>query len=254
MGGGNGVFGKLSNMNPKTQTALAVGGGVLAGAFLDHEVHEHTGAPVYQQNSGHHHMLGDVAGLLGAAGVGALGAKFFGKKTQAAQPGMPPQGYPPMQPGAPVYGAPAFPSVGPPPGNPGTNPSPGFGGLGSLGKLAAGGAAGLAGGLAVGEATNFFHHHNQNASNPPPAPGVGGGALSFFSNMTNPEQSLHILAATYSDKDVTYTATQMINSQQQLFLENIIEAFGDPWPEVQRKSFSAVYQYGNRPLEIFAGR
>src|SRR5271170_6576102 len=102
-----GWLGKLTHMNPTAQTALTVGGGLAAGALLEHEVSEF---------SHHHHIhgpgLGTMASLLGAAGAGALGAKMFGSKQQGQpppsqqMPGYPPQAaYPPSAPPAPAYPA-----------------------------------------------------------------------------------------------------------------------------------------------------
>jgi hypothetical protein len=277
-------MGKLTNLDPKAQMALAAGGGVLAGAVMDHEIHEHTGpghmlhANVYDHHNGGHHLLGSLTSLAGAAGLGALGAKFLGGKTQGGQPGGPPQGYPgaPMY-GAPQYGAPqygaqqygaqqygaqqygaqqygaqAYPPAGSPPGGP---PTSGPGGLGGFGKLAAAGGVGLAGALAVGEGAHLLHHHHHNGSGPPPAggPGVGGGLGSFLGGITHSGPGLNILAATYADKDVTAMTRQLVSSKQELIIPNMNEAFGDPWPEMSRKSFSVLYQYGNRPFEVWAG-
>jgi hypothetical protein len=266
---------KLSNLDPKAQTALAVGGGLAAGALLEHEVEGFSNRPYFPHHGGHHHVLGTMAGLMGAAGAGALGAKFFGGMGQSAQAAPPPPA-PQAYPGAPVYaatppGAPAYPSqVPPPPAYPGQPTPPGApaapgapvapgsgGGMGGLGKFAVGGAAGVAGALAVSEASSFLHHHhNQGGASggAPAAAGGGGGIGSFFSGLTHSGPRLYIHAAAYADVDVTDKVRALITPDQVLTIDKLSDEFGDPWPEAKRKMFNVLYQYGDRPLEVWAGR
>lgn len=274
-----GIMGKLSNLDPKAQTALAVGGGLAAGALLEHEVKEFT-TPHYPHHGGHHHVLGTMAGLMGAAGAGALGAKLFGGMGQSAQGAPPPpapQGYPAQAPGAPGYpasppiapgypaaplGAPAYPAQAPPPsgypGQPAPPPpgAPGSGpGLGGLGKFAMGGAAGMAGALVASEASNLLHHH-RSQDGASTAVGGGGGISSFLGGITHTGPRLYIHVAAFADRDVTDKVRALVTPQQEFTLEGgkMKDEFGDPWPEVGRKMFSIMYQYGDRPLEVWAGR
>jgi hypothetical protein len=265
-------MGKLSNLDPKAQTALAVGGGIAAGALLEHEIEEHKPHFSYQ---GGHHGFGTMVGLLGAAGAGALGSKLFGGMKQSAQAAPPPpapSAYPAMQPGAPVYpgapfypgappGAPAYPVNAPPPAYPGQPMPPGAPssdpGMGGLGKFAVGGAIGAAGAWAAGEASNMLHHHHDQGgaiAGAPTAAGGGGSTTSFLGGLTYSGPRLTIHAAAYADKDVTDRARALVTPDQVLAIENMTDEFGDPWPEAKRKMFSVLYQYGDRPLEVWAGR
>ena len=253
----NGIRGKFSNLDPKAKTALAVGGGLAAGAFLGHEIDEYSNRLNFSHHGEHHHhVLGSMAGLIGSAGAGALGARFFGRKGQAAQtaPSPPvPQAYPAWQPGAPVYPAQAptpttYPGQPMPPGG----PSSGFG-QGGLGQLAVGGAAGMAGALAMNGASNFLHHH-QNQGGAPTTTGGSGGMGSFLGGLAYSGPRLHIHAAAFADKDVTNRVRELVTPEQTLVIEKMHDEFGDPWPEVKRKMFSVLYQYGDRPLEVLATR
>ena len=238
-----GIMGKLSSLDPKAQTALAVGGGMVAGAFMEHEVEEFSDRPHF---SHHHHAeqhfgLGSMAALLGSAGAGALGAKFFGRKGQTAQ--TVPQAYPVQAPPPPGY-----PGQSPPPGNP--NSGPGFG---SLGNFAAGGAAGMAGAFAAHEASNVLHHHHhQNQGGVPTTAGGSGGTGSFLGGLTYSGPRLTIHAAAYADADVTDRVRALVSPEQVLTIKSMNDDFGNPWPEVDRKSFTVLYQYGDRPLEVWA--
>jgi hypothetical protein len=242
-----GIMGKLSNLDPKAQTALAVGGGLAAGALLEHEIGEFTHTPHYPHHGGHHHVLGTMAGLMGAAGAGALGAKFFGGRGQTAQAAPPPPAYPVQAPQAPAY-----PGQPVPPGAPSSGP-----GLGGLGKFAAGGAVGMAGAFAANEAASFLHHHHGPGGAPAgalPAAGGGGGMGSLLGGLTYSGPRLNIFAAAYVDVDVTNKVRARVTPEQVLAIDNLADEFGDPWPEVKRKMFSVLYQYGDRPLEVWASR
>jgi hypothetical protein len=255
----------LSNLDPKAQAALAVGGGLAAGALLEHEISGSTGPRQHWgHQGGEHHLLGSVAGLLGAAGAGALGAKLLGGKGQAAQnaslsqlpqshPTMqqptPLQGYPGPQPAAPNYSTPP-PSYGPvPPAPPGGPPNSSLGGLG---KFAAGGAAGVVGALALDEASHVFHQGGKDEAPPPPGGPPDSGIGSLFGRPTPSCPRLHIYGATISDKDVTDACRTKIDPDQSLKIGDMVKEFGDPWPENNVKQFTCLYQYGDRPLEIWA--
>jgi hypothetical protein len=241
-----GIMGKFSNLDPKAQTALAVGGGLAAGALLEHEIDEYSGTPHLPHHGGHHHVFGSMASIIGATGAGVLGAKLFGGNGQAAQttpPPLAPQANPAQAPPPPVY-----PGQPMPPGAPSSNP-----GLWGLGKFAVGGATGVAGALAVSEASNLLHHH-QNQGGAPTATGGSGGITSFLGGLTHSGPRLIIHAAAFADKDVTDRVRALVTPEQVLTIENMQGEFGDPWPETKRKMFSVLYQYGDRPLEIWAGR
>ena len=228
-----GIMGKMSNLNPKAQTALAVGGGLAAGALLEHKIDEFS-----EHHHGRHQGLDTMAGLLGAAGAGELGAKigkFFGGKHQAAQAGP----HPVPVPAAPVPAAPGAASLG-----------PGFGGLGNF---ASGGAAVLAG----SGVSNLLHHSNQGGAPSGTTTGAEpGGMGSFFGGPLYSGPHLIIYAATYADRDVTERARTLVTPDQVFSLDckQLSDEFGDPWPENKRKMFSVLYQYGDRPLEVWAGR
>jgi hypothetical protein len=251
-----GIMGKLSNLNPKAQTALAVGGGLAAGALLEHEIDEFKDRPHFPHHGGHHNVFGTMAGLIGAAGAGVLGTKLLGGMGQSAQAAPPPpvaQPYPSPQPGAPAYPVqtpppPAYPGQPPPPGAPSSGP-----GMGGLGKFAIGGAAGMAGVLAASGASNMLHHHHSQ-DGAPPAAGGGGGMSSFLGGTTHSGPRLIIHAAAYADQDVTYKVKGLVTPDPVISIENLNDEFGDPWPEAKRKMFSVLYQYGDRPLEVWAGR
>jgi len=255
-----GILGKLSNLDPKAQTALAVGGGLAAGALLEHEIDEFKDKPHFPHHGGgHYHIFGTMAGLIGAAGAGALGTKLLGGMGQSAQAAPPPpasQPYLGTQAGAPAYPAqtpppPAYANQPvPPPGAPSSSP-----GMGGLGKLAMGGAAGMAAGaLAVGGASSMLHHYHDQGGAPTAAGGGGGAMSSFLGGITHSGPRLIIHAAAYADKDVTDRVKALVTPDQVLSIGNLNDEFGDPWPEAKRKMFSVLYQYGDRPLEVWAGR
>jgi hypothetical protein len=183
-----------------------------------------------------------MAGLLGAAGAGALGAKlsgFFGGRKGSGQ-ASPPVGAVPAYPG-PISPAPA------PAAPVAASPGPGFGGPGAF-------AAGPAAGYALGEAANPFYHGNPGG--PPPGVTTGEGAGSFFGGFAQSGPRLIIHGATYADADVTAKVMALVTPDQVLSLDckKLNDEFGDPWPENGRKGFNVLYQYGDRPLEVWAGR
>jgi hypothetical protein len=67
------------------------------------------------------------------------------------------------------------------------------------------------------------------------------------------EPRLYIHCAAYSDQDVTNAVRSMVKPNQSLEIDTqkLIEAFGDPWPG-NRKQFSVLYSYGERPWELAA--
>lgn len=283
---GGGIFGKLSGItsNPNAQTALAVGGSLAAGALLEHEV----------ASFSHHHNihgpgLGTMAGLLGAAGAGALGTKLFANRQQAqaqqaqvpqaqvpqaAYPGLPSvpppvAGYPAAVPTPPVVpgygvatppgppGAPAFPG---PPGAPvPQQPTPaqaGGGGIGKLGGMAAGAGIGIAGALAATEASHLLHQHRDAdaAAKDGSRPSLGSGIMKKFQNANKPRLIIH--AATFAGEDVTQKMQLLVQDDQSINISGgeMFDQFGDPWPNSgQYRELIVLYQYGDRPMEVLAG-
>ena len=70
---------------------------------------------------------------------------------------------------------------------------------------------------------------------------------------SGPRLTIH--AAAFADKDVTGGVRTLANTDQQISLQKkLTEEFGEPWPEAKRKGLSILYQYGDRPMEVWAGR
>lgn len=67
------------------------------------------------------------------------------------------------------------------------------------------------------------------------------------------EPRLKIHCAAYSDQDVTNAVRSMIKPGQIFEVDTgkLAETFGDPWPD-NRKQFSVLYSYGERPWELAA--
>jgi hypothetical protein len=208
-----------------------------AGAFLGHKIDEYK-----HHHHGDNQDLGTMAGLLSTAGAGALGAKltgFFGGRKGSGQAS-------PPVPTAPTYPGPISPAPAPvAPLAP--SPGPGFGGPGTF-------TAGTAAGYASGGAPNPFYYGHPGG--PPPGPTTGGGPGSFFGGPPQSGPRLIIHGAAYADMDVAAKVVALVTPDQVLSLDckKLNDAFGDPWPENERKSFSVLYQYGDRPLEVWVGR
>jgi hypothetical protein len=86
---------------------------------------------------------------------------------------------------------------------------------------------------------------------------VAGGSddkASSLGSLTHSGPRLIIHGAAYADKDVTDKVRSLVTSEQVLNFGNYNGEFGDPWPENPRKVLSILYQYGDRPLEVWAGR
>jgi hypothetical protein len=67
---------------------------------------------------------------------------------------------------------------------------------------------------------------------------------------------LIIHGAAYADRDVAAKAMALVTPDQAFSFDfkKLNDELGDPWPENERKSFNVLYQYGDRPLEVWAGR
>ena len=109
-----------------------------------------------------------------------------------------------------------------------------------------GGAAGVAG-------AELFHH-NPSQGQAPTTIGINGNFASFPSAPTRPGPGLNIHAAVYAEQDVTQKVRALVNPEQILTIKKLSDEFADPWPEAKRKGFSVLYQYGDRPMEVWAGR
>lgn len=108
---------------------------------------------------------------------------------------------------------------------------------------------------------NYGHYAAGNAAGVPPAmspgamsPGMAmnaGGPGGFPSQAGPP---LYIYGAVFADSDVTQVVRSLVTPQQTLTLsgETLVKQLGDPWPEAERKQFSVLYAYGDRPMEIVA--
>jgi hypothetical protein len=103
----------------------------------------------------------------------------------------------------------------------------------------------------MGEASKLLHHHHSQGQEPTASGGIGG-ISSFLGGATGPR--LHIHAAAYADRDVTDGVRSLVSADQKLTITNLFDEFGDPWPEAKQKGFNCLYQYGDRPLEVWASR
>lgn len=130
---------------------------------------------------------------------------------------------------------------------------------GSKLPLASAGAGGLLG--AMGSHLPFG---NNSAAPPPPQPqpqpqvappqhhGFGSYMPAAFGGGGG-EPRLNIHCAAYCDQDVTNAVRSMVKPGQvfEVDTDKLVDAFGDPWPD-NRKQFSILYSYGERPWELAA--
>jgi hypothetical protein len=260
---GTGLMDKFHNLDPKAQTALAVGGGLAAGALLEHEL---SGFGHHHRRHHHHSGLGLMTGLIGVAGAGAIGAKMAGLwgGNQGGQQPPPPAVYPApgtqWQAGPPTYGAPppqASPPIAGPPtySLPPAEHQPSGSGPG-YGNAALGVGAGVAGAYAAHEASGLPYHHSGTVENSAAGPGL---ASTFMSPVNAGKPPLIIHAATWSVADITQKMRMLVRPDQTINIpcNKLVEEFGDPWPESGKgghKGFAILYQYGERPMEVLAGQ
>ncbi|KAG4268153.1 hypothetical protein FPRO04_12651 [Fusarium proliferatum] len=179
------------------KTALAMGGGFLAGSTLRNKLEKH------HESHGQQNALGKMAQSVAIAGAGAVGAKImglFGNKQQEQHPAPPVQTatythtqtqthyYPVYVPG---------PQVSPPP--------------------------------------LYYGQHPQSTSSYAHNPAVETvGATPDIQSLGSP------------------WSLQSPGSTLQIKGDSLVEHFGDPWPEVERKMFNVLYSYGDRPMELLA--
>ncbi|PNP83726.1 hypothetical protein FNYG_02943 [Fusarium nygamai] len=218
------------------KTALAIGGGFLVGSTLRNKFEKH------HDSHGQQNGLGKMAQSAAIAGAGAVGAKImglFGNKQQQ-QPAAPPvqvatqtqmHFYPVYVPG---------PQVSPPPLNHGQHPPSSF-------SYAHSHTAGTVG--AAPDIQSFGSSHQVGAA---PMPLQSTTSVGAFQPQSGP--LLHIHGAVFADKDVTQIVRSLVTPQQTLQTkgDSLVEQFGDPWPEVERKMFNVLYSYGDRPMELLA--
>jgi len=81
--------------------------------------------------------------------------------------------------------------------------------------------------------------------------GIGGFMPAALGGGNAPR--LNIICAAYCDRDVTNAVRSMIKPGQIFEIDTykLVETFGDPWPD-NRKQFSVLYSYGQRPWELAA--
>jgi hypothetical protein len=142
--------------------------------------------------------------------------------------------------------------------NDGDNQQGGFGGFFS--KFGNGGgnassfmkpALGAAGGGLFGSMASHLSGGNGGGPRPQAAPHPHQQHVPSYN--TGPAPPLHIICAAYADQDVTNIVRRMVTPGQVLTVDtnNMIQHFGDPWPG-NRKQFSVLYTYGQRPWELAA--
>lgn len=113
------------------------------------------------------------------------------------------------------------------------------------------GGSGLFGG--IGSSLPFGNSNAPQHTNRPSGGGLFGGMASGlpFGNSNAPQ--LHIHCAAFADKDVTQAVRRLVTPAQSFEINTagLWNIFGDPWPD-NRKQFSILYSYGQRPWEVVA--
>lgn len=105
------------------------------------------------------------------------------------------------------------------------------------------------------------------ASHMPSMPGTNtnfsGGGAPYQAATLVPQQvpswntgnapPLHIHCAAFADQDVTHIVRRMVTPSQSVEFntDDMVKYFGDPWPG-NKKQFSVLYSYGQRPWELVA--
>lgn len=215
------------------KTSLALGGSFLAGSFLRNKLENH------QESPGQQGGLGKVAQSVAIAGTGAVGAKImglFGNKQQQ-QPAVQTvthtqtHFYPVYVPGPQASPQPPYNNQYPP-------------GDSNYSHTPTGVTAGVASGV------QSFSSSHQTGSMPM-------SLQSPITTVASPSQSgppLHIYGAVFADVDVTQIVRSLVTRQQTLQIKGdaLVQQFGDPWPEVERKMFNVLYSYADRPMELIA--
>jgi hypothetical protein len=217
------------------KASLALGGSFLAGSFLRNKLGNH------QETHGQQDGMGTAAQsmAIASAGAGAVGAKImglFGNKQQQ-QPAVQTvthtqtHFYPVYVPGP--QASPQSPYYNQyPPGDSNHSPTP----------------TGMTAGVGSGVQSFASPHH---------AGGIPMSLQSASTIVAFPSQGgppLHIYGAVFADVDVTQIVRSLVTRQQTLQIkgDTLVQQFGDPWPEVERKMFNVLYSYGDRPMELIA--
>jgi hypothetical protein len=117
------------------------------------------------------------------------------------------------------------------------------------------GTALAVGGLAAAALRRYWRKRQQKYSAAAPVSPVGPPYIPVAQCGT-PGSRLIIHAAIYADKDVTNKVRSLLTPDQVFSLHpaRLNDEFGDPWPNNGRKMFNVLYQYGDRPMEVWAGR
>ncbi|KAF4445793.1 hypothetical protein F53441_10542 [Fusarium austroafricanum] len=217
------------------KTAVALGGSFLAGSYIHNKFGKH------HEHQGQHDKLGKVAQSMAIAGAGAVGAKImglFGNKQQqqpvvqtATHTHTQTHFYPVYVPGPQASPQPSYYGQYPP-------------GDSNNAHTPTGGAVGVVPGMQ----SPVLPHQTGGMPMPLQSPSPMG---SFPSHSGPP---LHIYGAVFADKDVTQIVRSLVTPQQTLQVkgESLVQQFGDPWPEAERKMFNVLYSYGDRPMELIA--
>ncbi|KAH7246707.1 hypothetical protein BKA59DRAFT_512663 [Fusarium tricinctum] len=215
------------------KASLALGGSFLAGSFLRNKLGNH------QETHGKQDGMGTVAQSMAIASAGAVGAKImglFGNKQQQ-QPAVQTvthtqtHFYPVYVPGPQASPQPSYCNQYPP-------------GDSNYSHTPTGVTAGVASGV-------------QSFASPHHAGGIPMSLQSASTIVAFPSQGgppLHIYGAVFADVDVTQIVRSLVTRQQTLQIkgDTLVQQFGDPWPEAERKMFNVLYSYGDRPMELIA--
>lgn len=96
---------------------------------------------------------------------------------------------------------------------------------------------------------NYGQQQQPQYSSWNPSGGYGQTSVSPAQSSIPP---LNIYGAVFADQDVTAVARSLAARDQTLSLkgETLVTQFGNLWPETARKSFSMLYSYGDRPMEL----
>jgi hypothetical protein len=107
----------------------------------------------------------------------------------------------------------------------------------------------------LNETSHIFHHGRQDgAPLPLPEGPSGSGIGSLFGGLAPSASPLYTHGARFCDKGVANACRAKIAPDQTLSIDNLVQEFGDLWPEACWKMFNVVYQYGDRPMEVWVGR
>ncbi|KAH7144414.1 hypothetical protein B0J13DRAFT_622962 [Dactylonectria estremocensis] len=218
------------------KTAFALGGSFLAGSSLRNKFENH------HESHGQQNGLGKVAQSMAIAGAGAVGAKIFGlfgNKQQQQQPAVQTTTHTHTQ-------THFYPVYVPGPQAP---PQPSYYGQHSSSDSS---YAHTPTSTTVGAVPGVHSFVSPHQTGGMPVPLHSPSNTGAFPPQNGPP--LHIYGAVFADKDVTQIVRSLVTPQQTLQFkgDSLVQQFGDPWPEVERKMFNVLYSYGDRPMELIA--